>query len=340
MSLNGIDIAYSQRGINAGAVPGDFVIVKGTQGTWLTISCCDEQYQSAKAAGKLMGIYHYAESGDVAAEAEYFLSECSGYIGEAMIVLDWEAADNPGVGNPAWAVAWCNYVYRKTGIKPVLYMSGSVARDLDWSAAVAGDYALWEAYYTQGSTGYVQGAPTFGGENWAEPCMLQYTSSGRLANWNDVLDLNEFYGDANAWRAYAGASSNPVQAPADQTRPAVQPTSCYVWTVANIQYWANICNYGAPTIDDIDGPETQSCVGNGQRAYGITADNLFGSQTQGFAEDQIRRYQQRLNELGFACTVDGIAGPETYQAVKSFQAARGLTADGIVGVQTFHAMWS
>ena len=71
MSLNGIDISYSQYDIDAGAVPADFVIIKATQGTWLTISCCDSQYQAAKASGKLVGVYHYAEGGNVQAEADY-----------------------------------------------------------------------------------------------------------------------------------------------------------------------------------------------------------------------------------------------------------------------------
>lgn len=48
--------------------------------------------------------------------------------------------------------------------------------------------------------------------------------------------------------------------------------------------------------------------------------------------------QQLLNAKGFACDVDGIFGPRTAQAVVGFQNANGLTADGIVGPNTWAAL--
>lgn len=49
----------------------------------------------------------------------------------------------------------------------------------------------------------------------------------------------------------------------------------------------------------------------------------------------IKRVQTELNARGFGpLDVDGIAGPKTYAAVKSFQAANGLTPDGQVGPNT------
>ena len=108
-----------------------------------------------------------------------------------------------------------------------------------------------------------------------------------------------------------------------------------VYDVDNIQYFCNICNYGAPDIDDEWGPETESCVMNAQRAYNIDVDGEWGPITETNAMNQVRSYQTRLNELGYHCDIDGIAGPETFNAVKAFQADRGLEADGIVGEQTF-----
>lgn len=49
--------------------------------------------------------------------------------------------------------------------------------------------------------------------------------------------------------------------------------------------------------------------------------------------------QDDLNTLGFRTNgLDGIFGSGTYNAVISYQKSRGLTADGIVGCNTWRSM--
>lgn len=49
----------------------------------------------------------------------------------------------------------------------------------------------------------------------------------------------------------------------------------------------------------------------------------------------VKRVQEQLKAKGFGpLEVDGIAGPQTYSAVKSFQEANGLEPDGLVGPAT------
>ena len=135
--LNGIDISAWQRGIDAASVPSDFVIVKATQGLDYINDDCDRAYQQAKAAGKKLGVYHFADGNSSGvAEADFFIDNIQGYIGEAILVLDWETdAVNCG---PGYAKAFLDRVQARTGIKPMIYMSGSVVNEWDWSAVVVG----------------------------------------------------------------------------------------------------------------------------------------------------------------------------------------------------------
>ncbi len=206
--LNGIDIASHQAGINAGAMPGDFVIIKATGGTQYVNPYCDTFYQSAKMAGKLLGIYHYAYEaycpGTPEQEAEHFLKNVQGYIGEAVLILDFEAENKADVN---WAKRWLDYVYQKTGIKPMFYTYTAVLNAADFSPIAKADYGLWLANY---GTNHVQGynqPSTPAGKGFPSVAMHQYTSSGRLDGWSGNLDLNIFYGDAKAWKAYASNKS-------------------------------------------------------------------------------------------------------------------------------------
>jgi murein L,D-transpeptidase YcbB/YkuD len=55
--------------------------------------------------------------------------------------------------------------------------------------------------------------------------------------------------------------------------------------------------------------------------------------------EEVRWIQRRLLELGFGpLDVDGVFGPDTDDAVRRFQGARGLKVDGIVGPRTRRAL--
>ena len=215
MALNGIDIADWQRGINLSAVPYDFCIVKANEGTAGNYSTLHEQADAVLANGKLLGLYHFARTGDAAAQAQVFVNEIRQYIGKAALFLDWENAGDYDLGvlaqGPGWAKAWLDKVYELTGVRPMIYMSKSVCREYDWSA-VAQNYALWMAQYPNyDDTGYQSNPWTDGGGVGAFPgwAIHQYASSGRLPGYDGYLDLDIFYGDAEAWHKFAAVNGDP-----------------------------------------------------------------------------------------------------------------------------------
>jgi peptidoglycan hydrolase-like protein with peptidoglycan-binding domain len=62
----------------------------------------------------------------------------------------------------------------------------------------------------------------------------------------------------------------------------------------------------------------------------------IGPGATGTVVRRLQRALRRTPDLGI--TVDGIFGPETEEAVRSFQQGAGLTVDGIVGPLTWNAL--
>ena len=218
MTMNGIDISSHQTGINLAAVPADFVIVKTTQGNWYVNPDADRAYQQAKKAGKLLGIYHYIDGrGGAAAEVDYFINNCRGYLGEALIAVDWEIDDNTQWGNAAYLEQVVRGIIEKTGIRPLIYgMQASYAQLK--SVADKLNCGLWVAQYANYEpTGY-QAHPWNEG---AYGCAIrQYTSAGRLPGYGGNLDLNIAYMTREQWAKYVNPGGKPAAAPA---KPAPAP---------------------------------------------------------------------------------------------------------------------
>lgn len=220
MRMNGIDISNWQRDINLSAVKADFVIVKATEGIGYVDKSCDMLFQKALSLGKKLGFYHFARptaNNDPIREADFFYENCKGYFGKAIPILDWEAENKQNV---AYAKAWLDRVYQRSGVKPVIYMSESVVNAYDWSSVANADYGLWVAKYRDNATDYNYNMANAGSHPkvkwWKFYCMWQWTSTGRLDGYGYNLDCNVFYGDGATWDKYVGKSTSTTK-PASKT---------------------------------------------------------------------------------------------------------------------------
>lgn len=138
MTVTGQDWASYQSGTPA-TTGLDFVFIKVTEGTDYTNPKWLEQRDHARAAGLVVGYYHYAQGVKNLAEADYFLSKVTLAPGE-LLAFDWEDSD---VSN-AEKDAWLKYVQAKVPAhRVVLYCNRSYWLDRD-STSYCAD-GLWIA---------------------------------------------------------------------------------------------------------------------------------------------------------------------------------------------------
>lgn len=242
-TLNGVDISGWNPGVDLASLPGDFVIIKATEwnrsansftsyntGLSGNYSSYIDQANAALAAGKRIGFYHFATNPEggrnsggksYIEQAQGFLDAVKDYIGRALLCLDWENAElSDGTvysvieSDVSGAKAWLDYVYEKTGVKPVIYMNKTCSEKYDWSSVANAGYELWGAqyllkYYPESGTinGYVEDPELRSGWGaWGAPRIYQYTSKASMTGSGGEIDVDKFYGSANDWDRLIGSS--------------------------------------------------------------------------------------------------------------------------------------
>lgn len=122
----------------------------------------------------------------------------------------------------------------------------------------------------------------------------------------------------------------------------------------------NLQRLGIPVrVDGSFGPGTRSAVKWFQRKHGLRIDGAVGPTTKRHLSNQktrrtsqknvrlkrpfmtgskVTKIQRALRQAGVSVRVDGAFGTGTRSAVKRFQRAQGLRADGVVGPATIAAL--
>ena len=206
--MRGVDVSNWQCDIDTGVLDADFVVSGATWGVGGLSNVClangvnqaaNYQLGRASSSGKSIGVYHYAMGNDARREADFFIDNVEGYVGRAVLALDWEAQDNPQFGNGAWIDAWVRRVYERTRVWPVIYLQASALGQL--GGYVREHCGVWVAQYADMAvTGYQERPWLYGAYGEA---MRQYTSNGYVNGYVGRLDLNYFRGERWQWDAYA-----------------------------------------------------------------------------------------------------------------------------------------
>lgn len=133
---------------------------------------------------------------------------------------------------------------------------------------------------------------------------------------------------------------------------------------------------GPDGADGFDGDRTQAVVEFEQKMGGITVDRIGGPELRRYIDrymarigkvpafplpagwyfgpedgpqesvsgyhgngEHLERFQQRLKDRGWDILVDGRWGDDSTENTKAFQAEKGLTADGLAGIDTWTQAW-
>ncbi|MCP3746686.1 GH25 family lysozyme [Paenibacillus sp. A3M_27_13] len=205
-NAQGINVSRYQGKIDWKAVKADgvsFAFIKASQGQHYVDPTFTTNAKGARAAGVLLGAYHFVDAISVEAakaEARHFAEVLEQVGGGKTLdlppVMDYE--NNPGNLSKtlisAVALAFLLELERLTGRKPIIYTGNAFAANFN---ASLGGYPLWIARYSD--TRVPSDTVT-----WKRWDIWQYSDSGKVAGIKGNADLNVFDGSADQLRKRFG----------------------------------------------------------------------------------------------------------------------------------------
>jgi lysozyme len=211
-----VDVSQYQGNINWNAVDVPIAIIKmsgGDDGLY-TDSKANANYYGAKAAGKALGLYHFAGGGNPENEADFFIAACSPLEKDDVLILDWEIEDVQPV---EWCRRFIQRVKDRTGVTPLLYTNQNRVITLNWQPVVDQNVGLWIAHYGYGPADDV---PI---KWWPTYIMHQYSSSGSVSGIAGRVDLDMWFGNVEQFKRY-GYQPTPAPQPNPEPVPVPVPT--------------------------------------------------------------------------------------------------------------------
>ena len=210
--LSGNDISHYQGDIDYNVYKNNshFVVAKATEGVGYTDPKYSRNRSEARRVDMPRGHYHFArpdKNNSPENEAQYFLNVVGELQDGEILMLDYEVPT--AQSHVDWCKKWLDYVYQKTGVKALIYMSESVVNRLDWQVVVDGGYGLWIAKYLNNPTPDA----TYNTGKWAFAALYQWTSKQQVPGIGPVADGDVFYGDVVTFKKYGYKKAVPPTPP-------------------------------------------------------------------------------------------------------------------------------
>lgn len=158
--------------------------------------------------------------------------------------------------------------------------------------------------------------------------------------------------DVDGFKTAGGGNTNKAT---PTTKPTVTGTTTETQSIAGVQMFLNRWFYGGLKVDDLTGASTKKALIkalqmelNSQFNAGLKVDGLWGTKTKNACITVRKGANGNLTRLVQATLIckgydvngfDAKFGDGLYNAVIRFQKAKGLAADGIVGKDTFEALF-
>lgn len=203
--LYGVDVHGGyQAGLDFGLLRRQgytFAAVKASQGTAFVGPQFATWIRAGRAAGLIMGAYHWIVRGDAAAQCDHFLDVLKSVGGPNGLLVQLDCEDTA-----TWAdvQAWVKRWNERTDHHPFAIYTGKWwwnAPGRQWNGASLTPY-LWDSHYTKADADGVADdpaavaaqipaawwTPQYGG--WKSATILQYTSRGDAGGLANNVDLN------------------------------------------------------------------------------------------------------------------------------------------------------
>ncbi len=191
-TIHGFDVSHYQPHFDfqKARVDGNlFCFLKATEGTSYIDSSFHSHWKNAKAAGLLVGAYHFFRpTADAVAQANHFVQTVGALAADDLpCVLDWETTDNvPATKDLQRGFVFLEQVAVLTKKRPIVYTGPYFAQALHLTLDFA-KYPLWVAHY--GTSAPLVPSP------WTDWTFWQYAE-------DHGLDKNLFNGDINHLKSY------------------------------------------------------------------------------------------------------------------------------------------